>query len=467
MIIKLCLALCLALTVGVGHAAASEKLATAADLAQVQLQLQTQGQELAIHKHTLQISLESADKRLADFATLATMQGSHTTWVGNLVAWASILVTILLFFGGFWGYFSVKARAEKEAREAAEQWFIENNRELISRMEQLQLKAKEIENRFSHITTGVENKAEKFHQLIDGISKEANEAAKRVMQSQPDGNVKTDPSKSPVNAQTTQLLQQASDELKGKAEKEFTANEHYVRGASLYASGNFQGALSSFESAIQAAVNASALEQVNYLFAKAITLGGLGKLEEEVKVYNEMDQRFGSDLEPGVREQVVRGLVNKGVSLGEQGKSEETIKVYDEMDRRFGSGVAPGIRALVAKALNGLGCIQIMLAKKNWLDESLRQSWLSSAATVLARATTICGPDDRAMILGNLGYALFLMGQVEAVRAPTLECLKLGGQKALDVQRGDAKQHRVEPEDANYEKLLDELWASLPPPNAK
>jgi chaperonin cofactor prefoldin len=161
MIIKLCLALCLALTVCIGHTATSEKLATAADLAQVQQQLQTQGQELVIHKHTLQISLESTDKRLADFATLATMQGSHTTWVGNLVAGASILVTVLLFFGGFWGYFSVKARALKEAREAAEHWFNGKSSDLRAEIEKLQQKAKEVENRFSHITSGVEDKAEK------------------------------------------------------------------------------------------------------------------------------------------------------------------------------------------------------------------------------------------------------------------------------------------------------------------
>jgi hypothetical protein len=60
---------------------------------------------------------------------------------------------------------------------------------------------------------------------------------------------------------------------------------------------------------------------------------------------------------------------------------------------------------------------------------------------------------------------LFLAGQVQAAQAPTLECLTLDGQKALDDQRADAKQHRVEPVDTNYEQLLDELWNSLPTSN--
>jgi len=352
--------------------------------------------------------------------------------------------------------------------------------------------------------------------------------------------------------ESEQKLDRANDELKGKAEKDFSANEHYVRGVSLFADGNFQGALSSFEAALLSAVNAPSIDQVKYLFAKARALDSLGKSDETIKVCDEIDRRFGSDASPQIRAQVAKGLVNKGIMLGQQGqfevaievcddidrrfgsdsspgireqvvtglrnkgvmlgmqvKSEEAIKLYDEMDRRFGSDVAPGVRGQVvwglvnkggmlgqqeqfaetlkvydeierrfgsdsslevreqvAKGLNGLGFSQIMRAKEHWLDEPLRQSRLSSAATVLARATAMCGPDDRAMIQGNLGYALYLAGQVQAARSPTFECLKLGGQKALDDQRGDVKLHRVEPEDVAYEKLLDELWASLPPSNA-
>jgi tetratricopeptide (TPR) repeat protein len=713
MIIKLCLALCLALTVGVGHAAASEKFATAADLAQVQQQLQTQGQELAIHKHTLQISLESADKRLADFATLASMQSTHTAWVGYLI-------TVLIFGAGFITYFSATARAEKEARDAVKLWFDQNTKQLRDEVQQLQQKVDKAKDAISNLEGDVKHHAtqskKSMSEIVDKVSS--------YMQSQSLDKTQAWSASRLADPETTQLVQQASDELKGKAEKEFTANEHYVRGASLYASGNFQGALASFESAIKAALDAPAVDQAKYLYSKAVALDALekyedaitvydeidrgfgreespgirevvvrglvnkgmrlhkqrkfegaikvfdsvdkrfgretaleirevvisglvykgltreqlgefelaitvyedidqrfdsdaspyiriavvnalvnkgiaqgrlnnpaeaisifetlesrfgddplapiresvitgllnkgvalgkqGKFEQEIKVYDEMDRRFGndaspgireqvvkgllnkgstrgqqeqfaealmvydemdrrfgndaspgireqvvkgllikgstlgqqkqvakalmvydemdrrfgSDVAPGVREQVLRGLVNKGVSLGEQGKPEAAIKVFDEIDRRFGSDVTPEICVQVARALNGLGFGQVMLAKEHWLDEPLRQSRLSSAKTVLERAVSMCGPDDRAMFQGNIGYALFLMGQVEAARAPTLDCLKLGGQKAMDAQRGDAKLHRVEPEDVAYEKLLDELWNSLPPSNA-
>jgi hypothetical protein len=44
---------------------------------------------------------------------------------------------------------------------------------------------------------------------------------------------------------------------------------------------------------------------------------------------------------------------------------------------------------------------------------------------------------------------------------PTRDCPKLGGEKALADQRGDAKLHRLEPENSDYEALLTRLWEEL------
>lgn len=290
----------------------------------------------------------------------------------------------------------------------------------------------------------------------------ATQVANHFMPSSQDAKDQAGSSSRPIDQESKQQLERANDELKGKAEKNFTANEHYVRGASLYASGNLQGALASFESAIRAAVNAPVVDQVKYLLAKAIALGRNCKFEESIDVYEEIDRRFGSDTLPKTRELVVMGLRSKGLTLGKQGKFKEAIKVYEEIDRRFGREASPGIREQVSKALNGLGFSQIMLAKESWSDEPLRQSWLLSATPIFERSASMRSSDDRAVILGNLGYALFLAGQVQAARSPTFECLKLGGQKMLDAQRADAKLHRVEPVDTHYEQLLDELWNSLP-----
>jgi hypothetical protein len=67
------------------------------------------------------------------------------------------------------------------------------------------------------------------------------------------------------------------------------------------------------------------------------------------------------------------------------------------------------------------------------------------------------------MVLGNLGYVLHLIGEQETARTYTLKSLRLGRQKTLDGQRDDAQKHRVEPQDTQYEEMLNELWLSLTP----
>jgi tetratricopeptide (TPR) repeat protein len=88
---------------------------------------------------------------------------------------------------------------------------------------------------------------------------------------------------------------------------------------------------------------------------KGVALGQLGKSEEEIALYDEIDRRYAQDALPGVREQVVWALVNKGVTLGELGKSEAEIAVYDEIDRRYGQDDLPSVREQVAKALVNKG----------------------------------------------------------------------------------------------------------------
>jgi hypothetical protein len=56
-----------------------------------------------------------------------------------------------------------------------------------------------------------------------------------------------------------------------------------------------------------------------------------------------------------LREQVARALVNKGVTLGELGRSEEEIGVYEEVVARFGAAAELPLREQVARALGNKG----------------------------------------------------------------------------------------------------------------
>ena len=204
------------------------------------------------------------------------------------------------------------------------------------------------------------------------------------------------------------------------------------------------------------------VQVVNALSDRGLRLGALGKVQEEISVYDEIDQRFGQDAAPEVRDLVCKVLNFKGYKLGQQGKYGEAVTVYQKIDERFREDTSPSSRVLVASALNAIAFNKIMLAKITWSENDQSSQHLATAATALQRALNECLPGERILVLGNLGYCLFLEGQHMAAVQPTLECLQMGGQNALTAQLKDATINRVEPEDTEYEALLNSLWQSLP-----
>nr|WP_315473107.1 hypothetical protein [uncultured Undibacterium sp.] len=87
--------------------------------------------ELAIHKHTLQVSLDSYDKRVGDFSVLISKQSEHTTWIG-------ILITALLFLISVIGYFNAAAKAKDVAQTVTDQWFKSNDEMIVKRMKSIE-----------------------------------------------------------------------------------------------------------------------------------------------------------------------------------------------------------------------------------------------------------------------------------------------------------------------------------------
>ena len=88
---------------------------------------------------------------------------------------------------------------------------------------------------------------------------------------------------------------------------------------------------------------------------KGVTLGQLGRSEEEVSVYDEVVTRYGTRTETAIAEQVASALRNKGVTLGQLGRSEEEVSVYDEVVTRYGTRTETAIAEQVAKALRNKG----------------------------------------------------------------------------------------------------------------
>jgi tetratricopeptide (TPR) repeat protein len=354
-----------------------------------------------------------------------------------------------------------------------------------------------------------------------------------------------------INEQAAKAIRAVSDALKSKPESSFTADDHYARGLDFFSSNNYQSALVAFEKAIEL-TNAHVPPQraAQFYVAKAVTQGRLNKPLDEIATYDAIDERFGGDTAPAVREQVLKGLFGKVVSISKRDKLFEMIATYDAIDQRFGNDTTPAVRELAAAALvnNGLtlgklkrpleaiaaydaveqrfgdntdpavraqvakglfvkgatqsllgmtfegianydaidqrfgndstpavrehvangfvgaGFSRVILGKQSWLDTNLRDDFLDAAITGLNRGLQLSAVNQtRAVLLGNLGYCQFLRGDIKLATELSTEYLNLGGESSLEAQRANAKQHRVEPSDAQYEALLLKVWPELHP----
>ena len=90
--------------------------------------------------------------------------------------------------------------------------------------------------------------------------------------------------------------------------------------------------------------------QARALFNKGVTLGALGRSEDEIAVYDDLLTGFGTATELPLREQVASAFFNKGVTLGALGRSGDAIAVYDDLLARFATATELPLREQVAKA---------------------------------------------------------------------------------------------------------------------
>ena len=486
-----------------GSVLAADKPFAQADMDKLQEQIRTLDKELAVQREAFVRKLEDVEKRQTEITaqqanSLAAI-ANQTASVGNHIANTSILITVLVLGAGFITYFSAKGRAEKEAQEAAATWIEKNAARLNAEIEQLKLQVTSAKVQIDGEVTGVTSTAATARQSIDA------HVASTILNA-PKASA---PGAAPTAAeqQAIQVVTQVSAELKTKPESEYIAAEFYARGLSYFSTNDFPAALAAFNEALKP-TNKPITPAVTaeYLLAKGVTLSKLDKPQDAIAVYDDLDRRFGADTTSAVRDQVARGLfnkgatlgkldkphdaiavyddldkrfgadttlavrevvasglVNKGSTLGQLDKPQDEIAVYDELHKRFGADTAPAVLKQVARGLSNKNFSQILLAKQLWLDDAQRVKLLHTATSGLKQAVLQCSEDDRVTLLGNLGYSLFLTGQNHAAEETTLECLRLGGQIALAAQRADAKLHRVEPEDSQYEELLNKLWQSLPP----
>jgi tetratricopeptide (TPR) repeat protein len=329
---------------GVACAAEAGRPAGEVELAQTSERIQKLESELAVAQHKMQISLDASNKRLDDtaaqLATQATMQGTHTTWVGNIVAMFSVGITLIVALAGVVTYFNATARAEREANRAAEIWFDNKGKQLTDRIEALRT---EIDSQMATITGLTQAAKDKISKEMEAYD-QAKASAETIMRGQPD------PTK--ANAAAAEAVQQAVTHLDdAKPRNTFNAEENYLLGVTQFYKQDWQAALESFETAIRLGASAPLSDRIKYLNARGVALDAMGKHNETIDIYDAIEAAHGKDATSAVRQQLAKALVNKAIILHRQGKKDEATDLCDTIKDRFGDDDTPDIRAEVARAL--------------------------------------------------------------------------------------------------------------------
>ena len=443
-----------------GIAFTADKPATQADFNELQKQVQSIDKDLAVLKET-KAGLEKRQNEItAVQANSLAAIANQTTMLGNLIATASILITLLVFGAGYFTFKGATRNAKEEAREASKNWFDQNATDVSAQIVGLKKRVEHVEAEATFASASIKENAARVAAETEGYAKSLKQAGDVLFKTS--GHAQGYTSTDDADQAAINFVRGISEALKAKPESEFTAENFYARGLADYTNQNYEAALLAFENAIRkCGENVLIQQRAEYLFAKASVLGLLRKPLQAIGVYEELDQRFGDDSTPAVRRLVASGLVNKGFTLEKLDEHEQAITVYDDIEQRFGEDVTPGIPEQVARALNGKGFTQMMTAKKRWGDERLRKDFLVSAAHILKRALLQHEGKTRHFILGNLGYVQFLSEKHQDAEKTIKECLRLGGQTSLDAQLADAKLHRVEPQDTDYEKMLSDVWKAV------
>ncbi len=322
--------------------------------------------DLAIHKHTLQVSLESNDKRMSDFSILISKQSDHTTWIG-------ILITVLLFLVGVFSYLNAAAKAKDVAQTETDRWFKSNDKMIVKRM-------KSIEDKMSAFDLELEQKKK---QVSESSAKALNEMDaskyavlnydKKLMQdsvkNMVDVSTKTENSSivdldgnseeykkeaeklDKQTASEAKSLESYLQKLKNKPKEDFDDYDYFISGADFFNRGQFGAALDAINMALEKVTPESEIEGCKYLKSKAVVLEQLQYYEESRKLWDSLIQKYKTSEKLEFQELVAESEY-KIISLFHKMKLlDKASEAYVDFFRKYAANRSEVISGLFARAI--------------------------------------------------------------------------------------------------------------------
>ncbi|MGB3109484.1 MAG: tetratricopeptide repeat protein [Psychrobacter alimentarius] len=196
------------------------------------------------------------------------------------------------------------------------------------------------------------------------------------------------------------------------------------------------------------------------LLNKGITLGTLEQPENGIKTYEELIAKFGARDELVLEEWVAKALLNKGVTLERLKQPENAIEAYNELTAKFGERNEVGLQEPLAIAFNKIGYSKLLVAKKQWQDADTAKDDLYKAAKDFSKALTKSSRNNHALILSNLAYSEFLLGNKADSEIHLRKALQQGGQLIYDKAVKDIAKYPIDM-DNSFRDLLDNIWDKI------
>jgi tetratricopeptide (TPR) repeat protein len=412
LLIRLCLALCLLQPLAHSATAASAdntelQVFKAQTEAKIEAAKENQQKDLQLHQQLV----SSQNERIEQI-------NHQVDWLGHLITLGSLIITLLLVVIGYFAYGKAKSDAESIAKTVArdeanttskdevKKWFDDNLATVHDEIHALK-------DTLKQTTKEVDAHAEQAHQKIDAANADLQAHASQIIASNP---LSTD-AKSALTATDKQALVEADTALQDKPESQYTFDDWNTRAHTAYAESNHTLAAEYWKKASRVTV--------------------------------------------ATDEQVAEALHNQGVTLGQQNKYDEAIACYQQVVQRFGDSTRQALQGRVAVALNGLGFAQLLKAKLAWENLATRAGLLTKSLSLLEQATEKAQASHiKAVVLGNVSYALWLLGREAEVETPLREALTLGGEKTFNDEITDTKISPV-PADSGFEQLVTRLWSEI------
>lgn len=330
--------------------------------------------QLDAKKELLLKDIEAQSKRIDAFEKRIDDQTNRISDIGTGIDKFGILITLLFFVAGFLGYRAAKNDARETARgvseQTAEKWFETHHKDLISRMEELEVSVTQTIERIAGYVANVQQISSEAQEKMKATTEEFEARLQIEMQNIQTGLLESRDSGQSDNQppKDNPAIEQKAEQLKQKPESEYTFTDWNTRAFAAYSEGKFEDAIFYWDKAI-ASPDIQPQNQAKTMFNKGVALEKLSRNEEAIAAYDETITEFCTAKELGIVAQVITAMVNKGILLSDLKRYEEAISVYDSIIKQFGTEEKLKVREQVVKAMVNKG---FCLNQLNRADEAIR-----------------------------------------------------------------------------------------------